>query len=150
MLFIVHTKDSAFTVGEYNVTHSSFSAAIMSSCTLGMLHFESTTIHHAPPKHMPTQRTHHKQTPTKTTSPTSMMGITTMMIMYTVGKATPVGEGEAMPVGEGEAMPIGEEKAMPVVERKTMPVGEGKATPVQEEGGGRGGKQEGEGEGGRE
>ena len=61
-----------------------------------------------------------------------------MMIMYTVGKATPVGEGEAMPVGEGEAMPIGEEKAMPVVERKTMPVGEGKATPVQEEGGRKG------------
>ena len=144
MLFIVHTKDSAFTVGEYNVTRSSFSAAIMSSCTLGMPHFESTTIHHAPPKHMQTQRTHHKQTPTKTTSPTSMMGITTMMIMYTVGKATPVGEGEAMPVGEGEAVPIGEEKAMPVVERKTMPVGEGKATPVQEEGG-RGGSRKGRG-----
>jgi len=137
LIFIVHTKDSAFTVGEYNITRSSFSAAIMSSCTstLGMLHFESTTIHHAPTKHMTTQRTHHKQTPTKTTSPTSMMGITTMMIMYTVGKATPVGEGEAMPVGEGEAMPVGEEKAMPVVEGKTMPVGEGKATPVQGEGG---------------
>ena len=67
-----------------------------------------------------------------------------MMIMYTVGKATPVGEGEAMPVGEGEAVPIGEEKAMPVVERKTMPVGEGKATPVQEEGG-RGGSRKGRG-----
>jgi len=44
------------------------------------------------------------------------MGITTMMIMYTVGKAMPIGEGEATLVGEGEAMPVGEEKAKPASE----------------------------------
>ena len=49
----------------------------------------------------------------KTTNTTRPIVITTMMIMYTAGKAAPVGEGEKVGEGEreewiGKAAPVGE------------------------------------------
>ena len=56
-------------------------------------------------KHTPIHRkTHHKQIPTMATSTTatiSAMETTTMMIMFTVWKAMPVGEGEKAGEGSG-------------------------------------------------
>ena len=60
--------------------------------------------------HIPiqTQKTHQEQIPMKTTSTTATTVITTMMVMYTTGKATPVGEGETVGEGEGETVREGE------------------------------------------